>query len=251
MIALRPIPGIGEVEPGANLAELLVAALAANAIGVTPGDILVITSKIVSKAENRFVELGSVRPDADAQRLAKVTGKDPRFVATVLAESVGVVRAAPNVLITRHRLGHVMANAGIDRSNLGPGRADQVLLLPRAPDRSARAIRESIGTLLGLDLGILISDSFGRPWRLGVTGVALGSAGLPSLADQRGRPDRDGRPLEGTLVGVGDLLASAAMLVTGEGAQGIPAVLVQGLGLNLPERSAAELIRPLEEDLFR
>ncbi|MGH8179827.1 MAG: coenzyme F420-0:L-glutamate ligase, partial [Steroidobacteraceae bacterium] len=178
-----------------------------------------------------------------------LTRKDPRVVELVLAESVEVLRAKPDVLIVRHRLGFVMANAGIDRSNVG-GR-DRVLLLPADPDGSAESLRAAILKRFGIEVGVIICDSFGRPWRKGVTNVALGAAGVPSLLDRRGEPDRNGRRLEVTEVALADQLASAAGLLMGEGAESRPAVLVGGLTLQAPPVPAACLIRPLEEDLFR
>lgn len=247
MISIHPLSGLGEVEPGADLAALFMAARPC----AEPGDILVVTQKIISKAENRFVALADITPGTEAIRLAAVTRKDARLVELVLAESTAILRAAPHVLIARHRCGHVMANAGIDRSNLGPGREGQVLLLPRDADASATALRLALRRH-GIPVSaIVISDSFGRPWRLGVVNVALGAAGLPALVDRRGTPDRDGRPLEITQIALGDIIASAAGLAMGEGAEGVPAALIRGLALPDGEYPAASLIRPLAEDLFQ
>lgn len=251
MIAVYPLCGISEVAPGSDLASLLLGAMGSSGLDFEQGDILVVTQKIVSKAEDRFVELGTINPGSEAKRLAATTGKDPRLVELVLSESSEVVRAAPNVLITRHRLGFVIANAGIDRSNLGPHRADQVLLLPRDPDQSAQTLRETIATRTGVAPAVIVSDSFGRPWRNGVVGVAIGTAGIAALADRRGDIDRDGRRLEVTEVATGDLLASAAALTTGEGSEGVPAALIRGAVVDGSPRKAAALIRPLEQDLFR
>jgi coenzyme F420-0:L-glutamate ligase/coenzyme F420-1:gamma-L-glutamate ligase len=178
-----------------------------------------------------------------------MTRKDPRLVELILRESTEVLRARPDVLIVRHRLGFVMANAGIDRSNVGG--ADRVLLLPSDPDGSADALRAKLAAHFGLEMGLVISDSFGRPWRKGVTNVALGAAGVPSLLDRRGELDRNGRRLEITEVALADLLASAAGLVMGEGAESRPAALLRGLSWNAAPRPASALIRPLQEDLFR
>src|SRR5581483_374976 len=186
---------------------------------------------------------------ARAAELAALTRKDARVVELVLRESSEVLRAKPDVLIVRHRLGYVMANAGIDRSNVGG--TDRVLLLPTDPDGSAEALRASILRQHGLQVGVIICDSFGRPWRKGVTNVALGAAGVPALLDRRGEPDRHGRKLEVTEVALADQLASAAGLLMGEGAEGRPAVLISGLTLTAPAVPAARLIRPLQEDLFR
>jgi coenzyme F420-0:L-glutamate ligase/coenzyme F420-1:gamma-L-glutamate ligase len=242
---------MGEVRPGDNLAGLLAQAI--NATGAVPqaNDILMVTQKIVSKAENRFVDLVSVVPSARAIELGTITGKDARLVELVLRESTAVVRAAPDVLITRHRLGHVMANAGIDRSNLGPGNQDRVLLLPVDPDASAHRLRAELSEYWSHPPAILISDSFGRPWRLGVVNVAIGASGLPALIDRRGESDRNGRKLEVTQVALGDMIASAGGLLTGEGAEGVPAVLVRGLRWEAEDRPASALVRQLDEDLFR
>lgn len=245
MIEIHPLTGIGEVRPGDDLAALLRAALVQNGLKVQAGDILVVTQKIVSKAEGRLVSLSSVTPGEDALRLAELTHKDARLVELVLQEADGVVRAAPHVLITRHRLGHVMANSGIDRSNIGGGEEDRALLLPVDPDASATALSEALG------LAVVISDSFGRPWRMGVVAVAIGAAGLPALIDRRGEIDRDGRILEVTQIALADTVATAANLATGEGAEGIPAALVRGYWFSGEARPASDLVRPAAEDLFR
>ena len=251
MIALHPLLAIGEVVPGDDLARLLAAAVNAAGLVLKHDDVLMVTQKIVSKAEGRFVELASITPSPRAIELAKVTRKDARFVELVLAESTAVVRAAPDVLITRHRSGHVMANAGIDRSNMGPGSQDRALLLPVDADASALRLRTALREYWPQPPAVLISDSFGRPWRLGVTNVAIGASGLPALVDRRGETDRNGRRLEVTQVALGDMIASAGGLVTGEGAEGVPAVLVRGLRWSAEDRPASALLRPPEEDLFR
>ena len=251
MIAVHPLAGIGEVRATDQLANVLGQALEANGLlPFAPGDVLVVTQKIVSKAEGRLVNLAEVVPGPQALALAETTRKDPRLVELVLSEATDVVRAAPNVLITRHRSGHVMANSGIDRSNLGT-RGEHVLLLPADPDASAAKLRFNLSTRYGASPAIVVSDSFGRPWRLGVIGVAIGADGLPSLVDRRGERDRDGRMLEVTEVALADLVASAAALVSGEGAEGIPAVLIRGLKLPLGSSPASTLIRPEQQDLFR
>ena len=250
MITLLPLASLGEIKPGDDLGGLLAAALAAEGLTPHSGDVLVVTQKIVSKAEGRFVDLRSVTPGAEAQRLAAITHKDPRLVELVLAESSAVLRAVPHVLITRHRTGHVMANAGIDRSNLGPGQDHLVLLLPVNADESAATMRTRLATYLGSVPAIVISDSFGRPWRMGVTNVALGAAGFPSLWDRRGALDRDGRTLEVTQIALADMAAAAAGLVMGEAAESVPAVLLRGLLFTAPANPAAALVRPLAEDLF-
>jgi coenzyme F420-0:L-glutamate ligase/coenzyme F420-1:gamma-L-glutamate ligase len=246
VLTLHPLTAIGEVRPGDDLAGLLGEALAAAGLTPVKRDVLVVTQKIVSKAESRFRDLAAVTPGARAIELAATTRKDARLVELVLAEADEVLRAQPDVLIVRHRSGHVMANAGIDRSNIGPGGEERVLLLPEDADASAARLSDALG-----GLAVVIADSFGRPWRMGVTGVAIGAAGLPALVDRRGEPDRDGRRLEVTEVALADMIASAATLVTGEGAEGVPAVLVRGLAWDAPDRSARALLRPVAQELFR
>ena len=248
-LTLIPLPGIGEILPGTELATVLCAAIAQAGIELRSHDVLVVAQKAVSKAENRFIDLADVQASPRARELAAVTHKDARLIELVLSESTEVVRARPDVLIVRHRLGFVMANAGIDRSNVGG--IDRVLLLPHDPEGSASALRAAIATRLDVKIGLIISDSFGRPWRKGVTNVALAAAGLPALIDRRGEIDRHGRKLEVTEVAFADLIASAAGLVMGEGAEGRPAVLVRGLSWSAPDIPASSLLRPLQEDLFR
>lgn len=249
MIEIHPLGMIGEVLPGSDLVAILSEALIAAGLSVGGADVLVVTQKIVSKADDRYVTLASVDPSEEALRLAKVTGKDPRLVELVLTESTAVIRAAPNVLITRHRCGYVMANAGIDRSNTGSG--ERVLLLPENADASAERLRKGLGLRFGSEPGVVISDSFGRPWRYGVVNVALGASGLPSLIDKRGEPDRDGRALEVTQIAFADMIASAAGLAMGEGAEGIPAALIRGAIYRAGSLPASALLRPLSEDLFQ
>ena len=253
MLTVLPLEGLPEITPGCDLAGLLCESLAAlDAQGPDAPEVLVVTQKIVSKAEDRFVSLANVRPSKKAIELAETVCKDSRFVELVLRESSAVVRAVPHVLITRHHSGHVMANAGIDRSNLGRNGDDWCLLLPANADTSAANLHRAIESTLGRSPAIIISDSFGRPWRNGVSQVAIGAAGIPALLDQRGETDRDGRRLEVTQLGLGDMIANAAGLVMGEGSQGVPASLVRGLNFaSANARPAAELVRPLEEDLFR
>lgn len=244
MIAIHPLTGIGEIRPGDDLAAILSEALK-DMLPLREDDVLVVTQKIVSKAEGRFVDLAGVTPGEEAERLAAITRKDARLVELVLAEASAVLRAVPNVLITRHRLGLVMANSGIDRSNIGPDGDDRALLLPVDPDASAALLAEVIGC------PVVISDSFGRPWRHGVTGIAIGASGLPSLVDRRGELDRDGRRLEVTQIGLADMLATAAALATGEGAESVPAVLIRGAAWPAGSSPATALVRPVGEDLFQ
>lgn len=245
--ALADVP---EVTAGTDLAALVAAALDRAALELQPGDVVVVAQKIVSKAENRWRRLGDVTPGAEALALAARCGKDARLVELVLQESTEVVRVAANVLITRHRRGYVMANAGIDHSNTG-GHGDLVLLLPEDPDASARRLRNALHARCGVAPGVIVSDSFGRPWRLGTVNVALGVAGLPALADLRGAPDRDGRTLQMTQVAVADALAAGAGLAMGEATEGTPVVLVRGYVAAAPCNDGQALIRAVDEDLFR
>lgn len=238
MIFIIPIQRLPEVYPGDDLGKIL-------ACDFEPGDVLVVTQKIVSKAEGLFVNLADVVPGEEALHVAELTRKDPRLVELVLRESTSIVRAVPHVLITRHHSGCVMANSGIDQSNIGEGQAERVLLFPRDPDGCAARISNAVG------VAVVISDSFGRPWRYGVTNIAIGAAGLPSLIDQRGSFDRNGRRMEVTQIALADQIASAAGLAMGEGSEGIPAVIVRGLSWDAPDAPAAALVRPLSEDLFQ
>jgi coenzyme F420-0:L-glutamate ligase/coenzyme F420-1:gamma-L-glutamate ligase len=251
-ISFTAVPGICELHAGQDLALEIRRALAAAGLELRAGDVLVVAQKVVSKAEGRFVDLRGIAPSARALELAQLTGKDARLVEVILQESRAVVRAAPNVLIVRHRLGFVMANAGVDRSNVdsAPGQ-ERVLLLPRDPDAAAAQLRERL-LAAGLEaLGVIVSDSFGRPWRNGVVNVALGVAGLPALIDRRGELDRHGRTLEMTQVAWADAIAAGAALAMGEAAEGIPVVRVRGLSWRAAARDGRALLRPEQEDLFR
>ncbi|MGB6450088.1 MAG: coenzyme F420-0:L-glutamate ligase [Steroidobacteraceae bacterium] len=255
-VSFTAVTGLPEIEPGADLASLIGAALDASRLAPRACDALIVAQKIVSKAEGRLVELDSVVPSDEARRLARLTGKDPRLVELILGETEEIIRAVPNVLIVRHRLGFVMANAGVDRSNVPAARAEdrsreRALLLPRDPDGSAAELRRRLMERFGTPIGVIVSDSFGRPWRRGVVNVALGSAGLPSLIDRRGERDRNGRALEVTEVAFADAVAAAAALVMGEGAESTPLVLARGLEWDAPELNASALLRPKSEDLFR
>jgi coenzyme F420-0:L-glutamate ligase/coenzyme F420-1:gamma-L-glutamate ligase len=252
-LSFLPITGLPEVQPGDDLIALLDRALS---IPPNPqlrnGDVLVVAQKIVSKAENRYVDLATVEPGAEARRLAQRCGKDPRLVELVLRESSAVLRVAPQVLIVRHRLGFVVANAAIDQSNL-PSGGERALLLPEDPDASAGILRQRLEQRYGLQLAVLISDSFGRAWRLGVCGVCVGCSGLLPLVDLRGTPDRSGRPLQVTQLALADQLCATATLVCGEAAEGRPMVVVRGSppGYFAAGHGARELLRPLSQDLFR
>lgn len=249
-VQLTALPGIPLVQPGDDLAQFIIDALARSSLSLQTGDVLVVTSKIVSKAEGRMIELAKVIPGEQAVTLAEQTRKDPRIVELVLRESQEISRMAPGVLVVRHRLGFVSANAGIDQSNVD-GSDDHVLLLPEDPDSSARALRERLLALTGADAGIVISDSHGRPFRNGNVGVAIGVAGVPALLDFRGSQDLFGRVLKISVQGYADMIASASNLLTGEGSEGRPVVLLRGLEFLAQEAEAAELNRAPEQDLYR
>lgn len=250
-LSLLALPGLPSVQPGDDIADLLVAVLDDAGIVLQDGDVLVIAQKIVSKAEGRRVRLEDVIPGPRALDVAEATGKDPRLVELILAESEGISRMAPGVLIVRHRLGFTSANAGIDRSNVAQREdGEWVLLLPLDPDKSAADISNRLGEHANAHVGVVISDSHGRPFRLGTTGVAIGVAGIPALWDRRGESDLYGYHLQHTDVGIGDEIAAAASLLMGQGAEGLPAVLIRGLELPTAEGKARDLVRPPENDLY-
>lgn len=250
-LTLIALAGIPSVVPGDDIAMLLLDALDGAGIALQDGDILVIAQKVISKAEGRQVPLSTVIPGKKALEAAQVTGKDPRLVELILQESDSISRIAPGVLVVRHRLGFTSANAGIDRSNIAQEEdGEQVLLLPYDPDRSAAEIGRTIQDRTAARIGVVISDSHGRPFRLGTTGVAIGVAGIPALWDRRGEQDLYGYHLQHTDVGVGDEIAAAAGLLMGQGAEGLPAVLIRGLELPDEDGSARDLVRPPERDLY-
>jgi coenzyme F420-0:L-glutamate ligase/coenzyme F420-1:gamma-L-glutamate ligase len=247
MIELIPIAGLPIVKPGDDLSGLLLNAL--RPLRPREQDILVVTSKVVSKAEGRFVNLRDVTPSDQANELAQVTRKDPRLVELILRESVAVSRAAPGVLITQHRLGFTSANAAIDHSNVSTD-MDVVLLMPADPDESARRLQDCLSEALGVQIAVVIVDSHGRPHRVGTVGVAVGVAGMPGVEDWRGRPDLFGYELQHTEIGLADMVASAATLLLGQADEGIPAVLVRGVTYSRHDGSAAEIIRPAAANLY-
>jgi coenzyme F420-0:L-glutamate ligase/coenzyme F420-1:gamma-L-glutamate ligase len=251
-LEILAIPGIPMVASGDDLATLVTDGFARGAMQPRIGDVLVLAQKIVSKAEGRSVDLATVTPSPRAVALAAEVGKDPRLVELILSESVRVVRSRPNVLIVEHRLGFVMANAGIDQSNVAPQDGVQrALLLPVDPDGSAAALRARLAERCSVEMAVVIIDSFGRPWRRGTVGVAIGAAGLPALLDLRGNPDLFGRELQVSISGFADEIAAAASLVMGQGNEAQPAVLVRGLAWSAPANPASELVRPATEDMFR
>ena len=244
------VPGLPMIGAGDDLPALIMAAMARSGQELHHRDVVVIAQKIVSKAEGRTVDLADVVPSAQAVALANEVGKDPRLVEVVLSDSVKVVRSRPNLMIMQHRLGFVMANAGVDQSNIAEADGHQrALLLPLDPDGSAEAVRLALRR--HADVGVIISDSFGRPWRRGTTGVAIGSAGIPSVIDLRGQSDLFGRRLEVSIIGFADEIAAAASLLQGQAAEAQPVVIVRGLAWQAPDVPVADVIRPPEEDLFQ
>jgi coenzyme F420-0:L-glutamate ligase/coenzyme F420-1:gamma-L-glutamate ligase len=251
-VELLAVPGLPMITAGDDLAALIAEGLVRGGLAPRAQDIVVIAQKIVSKAEGRTVELATVQPSARAIALAQEVQKDPRLVELILSEAVRVVRSRPNVLIVEHRLGYVMANAGIDQSNVAPtDGVERALLLPIDPDRTAEQLRATLAARFGVALAVVIIDSFGRAWRRGTAGVAIGASGLPALLDLRGNPDLFGRTLQVSISGFADEIASAASLVMGQGDEAQPVVLVRGLGWTAASNPAHELVRPASEDLFR
>lgn len=251
-LELIGLDGLPEVRPGDKLAPMIVDAAAAIG-GLRDGDVVAIAQKVVSKAENRFVVLDEVKPGERARRVAHECDKDPRQVEVILAEASEIVRHRPGVLIVRHRLGHVLANAGVDASNVPRDAAgrERLLLLPRDPDASARRIRDDLRNLTGVEVGVLINDSPGRAWRVGSIGTAIGLAGLPAWIDMRGTPDRDGRAMQSSELGIADEIAAATSLVMGQAAEGVPVVIARGLTFDAAAGDAVDLVRPAQLDLFR
>jgi coenzyme F420-0:L-glutamate ligase/coenzyme F420-1:gamma-L-glutamate ligase len=246
------VPGIPLISPGDDLAAIITEALKAAPFPLQKNDIVVIAQKIVSKSEDRYVALKDVKPSPQALKLAKETGKDAHYLQAVLDESEEIVRHRANIVIAAHRLGFVMANAGIDQSNIEHADGEErVLLLPRDPDSSAAKLKTAFDKAFGTEVGVIINDSFGRPWRNGVTGVALGVAGVPSLVDKIGAPDIFGRKLQMTEIAIADEIAAGASLLMGQAAERQPVVVVRGLSFDAPPRPASALVRPRERDMFR
>lgn len=250
-----PLSGMPLFRPGMGIAEEIVAALARSGDSLRSGDIVVIAQKIVSKTEGRIVDLTSVDPGTDATELATRTEREPAMAQLILDESTEVLRATPAAIIARHRSGHVLANAGIDASNVEGGEASRVLLWPEDADASARAIRADLFRLTGEYPAVVIADSMGRAWRVGTVGAAIGVAGLTVLDDRRGRDeDLFGRTLQATVIAIADAVAGAAVLTMGEGAEGTPAALVRGAGRWVTDEDgpgAVSGLRPIEQDMFR
>lgn len=245
------IPGVPMVDPGDDLASVITDALRNAAVTLTDGDIICVAQKIVSKAEGRLVPLASVTPSDRATLLAAETDKDPRLVELVLRESSEVMRKKEGVLIVRHRLGLVGANAGIDQSNISHEDGEHALLLPEDPDRSAAQLKSALDEATGARVGVIITDSANRPWRLGTVGIAIGCAGITVLDDHRGGVDLFDRELKVTLINRADAIAGAATLAMGETTEMIPLALVRGFPPEQSGDDARMICRPLDEDLFR
>ena len=252
-ITLMAVPDIPLIQPGSDLAAIILERLTAAGMQLRDGDVIVIAQKVVSKAEGRLVRLAEVVPSPQAREIAAHVEKDPRLVELILQETREVSRMRPGLLIVEHRLGFICANAGIDRSNVAPdGEQEWVALLPEDPDASARRIRQRLVEATGCDVAVIISDSHGRPWRVGAVGVAIGVAGMAPVEDLRGREDLFGHALQTTQVGLADQIAAAASLVMGQADEGCPVVIVRGV--EYPRRedaSTREILRPREQNLYR
>jgi coenzyme F420-0:L-glutamate ligase / coenzyme F420-1:gamma-L-glutamate ligase len=251
-VSLHGLVGFPLVEPGDDLAALIEAALVANGLALAQGDVLIVAQKIVSKAEGRYRALDGIEPSERAVEIGGRVEKDPRLVQAVLDESREVVKVGPRVVVTEHRLGYVMANAGVDQSNIAhEDGAERVLLLPSDPDGAAAELKRRLDASSGASIGVVINDSFGRPWRNGVVGVALGAAGVPSLVDRVGARDLFGRPMRVTEIGLADEIASAGSLLMGQADEGVPVVLMRGLSVDAPHAPASALLRDRARDMFR
>lgn len=244
------LPGVPMIQPGDDIPQIILDTVARVNLELQSGDVIVIASKIISKSEGRSVRLDDVTPGDEALRVAHQVDKDPRIVELVLSESKGISRMRKGVLVTEHKLGFISANSGLDASNVDETQ-ECVLLLPQNPDESARHIRATLEQKTGQNLAIIISDTHGRPFRLGNVGVAIGLSGMQALRDQRGEHDLFGRELMATILGYADLVASAAHLISGEGAEGLPLVLIRGLQFPQGDGRASDLNRPPELDMYR
>ncbi len=239
------------VEVDQALLPIIKQVLSQNQFALEDQDVIILAQKIVSKAENRYIDLNTVTPSKRAHELALICQKDPRLVEVILAESQALIRCKPGVIIVRHRLGFIHANAGVDHSNIAHSAAgDRVLLLPENPDRSAQRLRQEIRQTMHRDVAIIINDSFGRPWRIGTSGVCIGCAGIKPLLDHRGETDLFGQSLQNTEVAIGDEIAAAASLLMGQTNEGRPLVVARGLTLPTGDAPATSLIRSEKEDLF-
>lgn len=246
-IQIIPLTGLPEVAPSDDLARLLVEAVRRQRVVLKPGDVFVVAQKVVSKAEGRILRLDSIEPSERAERWAAEYQKDPRAIEVVLREASSIVRMERGVIIAKTRHGFVCANAGVDISNTPNGTA---LLLPENPDRSASTLQEQLARAFGVHVAVIISDTFGRPWREGLVNVALGVAGMTPLVDYRGQRDTHGKTLQATVIALADELAAAGGLVMGK-LNRVPAAILQGLAMSRGKGSGRDLIRPTERDLFR
>jgi len=249
-LQILPLTQVPMVGAGDDLAALVNDSMRQQGIRFEEDDILVVAQKIVSKAEGRTVRLADVQPSESARELALEVDKDARLVELILGESAAVVRTAPGVVIVRHKLGLVCANAGIDQSNIDHSDTELALILPENPDNSARELRAGLEAMSGRSLGVIICDSVNRPWRLGTVGIAIGSNGIKVLDDRRGQVDIFGRTLTTTMSNIADSVAAAASLVMGETTEKVPCVIVRGISTGNSNQSSADCIRPVEEDLF-
>ena len=250
-ISVKVIPSFPLISKGDDLGEIVLKAVNNAALKFEDGDVLVVAQKVVSKAEGRLVKLEDINPSEEANILASETEKDPMLVQLIIEESTKVVRKKQGVMIVRHKLGHVGANAGIDQSNIEHGIEGSALLLPVSPDKSARQLKDFFRERCGISIGVVISDSMNRPWRLGTVGEAIGCSGLTVLDDRRGETDMYARELKITLINQADALASIATLAMGETSEATPVVLIKGLNQQMDShQTARDIIRPLEDDLF-
>lgn len=249
-LSIIALPGLPSIASGDNLAVSIATACERAQLPLADGDIVVVAQKIVSKAEGRAVRLADVAPSSAAKNLAARVEKDSRLVELILSEAAAVIRAVPGVLIVEHRLGFILANAGIDASNVDHGNDEMALLLPVDPDASARRLRDDLSAQAGAAVAVLIIDSIGRAWRLGTVGTAIGASGLPTLLDLRGKPDMFGRPLQTSELGFADEIAAAASLAMGQADEATPVAVVRGLTY-VGDDPAAALLRDRNRDLFR
>ncbi len=253
-LTLSALAAFPMIHPGDNPGEIILHSLKENQITLQENDLLVIAQKIISKAENRLINLEDVIPSSEALHYASLTEKDPRLVELILQESTKVIRWRLNLLVVEHKLGFICANAGIDQSNVTGNSVNSTawaLLLPQNPDQSAQRLREYIQKESGVSIGVLIIDSHGRAWRNGIAGISIGIAGLPGVVDLRGEEDLNGYCLKATQIAAADELAAGASLIMGQANEGTPVVHVRGFPYPLREGCLRELIRPENEDLFR
>jgi len=253
-LTITPITNIPDIKPGDNIPQLLIKGLKSQGISLYSNDILVVTQKIVSKAEDRFINLSTIIPSDEALEIAKSSNKKPQLIELILRESKKVIRVNQHAIITEHKLGFISANAGIDHSNVmgkSGKQGDWYLLLPKDPDNSAKLIRDYINSAENVNIGVMIIDSHGRAWRYGTVGTMIGTAFVPALVDLRGKKDLYGYKLKITRVAAADELAGAASLIMGQASEKIPVVHVRGFPYPLRDTCLYEVIRPEEKDLFR